>query len=105
DGQIDLLVCSPPYTVDVPYAGGDVPTYSEWLEQLHAWLAELLRVANPGWGRLCLNVPLDRDLGGWEPASADAVQIARSVGWRFRTWILWDKLQAGAGTDCGSIDS
>ena len=50
-------------------------------------------------------MPLDRDRGGWQPVSADAIQVARSVGWQFRTWIVWDKLQAGAGTDRGSIDS
>jgi site-specific DNA-methyltransferase (adenine-specific) len=105
DGCVDLLVCSPPYALDVPYVGGDVPDYAAWLEALTAWLAEMFRVANPDWGRLCLNVPLDRDLGGWEPVSADAIQIAQSVGWRFRTWIVWDKLQAGAGTHRGSIDS
>ena len=69
------------------------------------WLAEVLRVARPEWGRLCLNVPLDRDLGGWQPVSADAIHVARAVGWQFRTWVIWDKDQAGAGTDRGSIDS
>ena len=76
-----------------------------WLRALHAWLTELLRVAHPDWGRLCLNVPLDRDLGGWQPVSADAILVARATGWQFRTWVLWDKGQAGAGTDRGSIDS
>jgi len=80
DGCVDLLVGSPPYALEVPYAGGDVPDYAAWLEALTAWLAELFRVANPDWGRLCLNVPLDRDLGGWEPVSADTIQLARSAG-------------------------
>ena len=105
DGSVDLLVSSPPYALDVPYAQGDVSDYAAWLEALTMWLAEMFRVANPNWGRLCLNVPLERDLGGWEPVSADVIQIARSVGWRFRTWIVWDKLQGGAGTHRGSIDS
>ncbi|HET6316537.1 MAG TPA: DNA methyltransferase [Chloroflexota bacterium] len=105
DGAVDLIVTSPPYALAVPYAGGDVSGYATWLELLEAWLAEMFRVANADWGRLCLNIRLDRDLGGWQPVSADAVQVARSVGWLFRTWILWDKLQAGAGTDRGSIDS
>ncbi len=89
DGQIDLIVCSPPYGLGLLYQGGDPPDYVAWLRALHVWLTELLRVACPDWGRLCLNVPLDRDLGGWQ----------------FRTWLLWDKGQAGAGTDRGSIDS
>ena len=105
DGQVDLSVTSPPYALDKPYAGGDVADYPGWLGVLRPWLAELHRVTNPSWGRLCLNVPLDRDLGGWEPVSADVIQMARQAGWKFRTWIVWDKLQAGAGTERGSIDS
>src|SRR5712691_7594941 len=105
DGQIDLIVCSPPYGLGLLYEGGDPPDYVAWLRALHAWLTELLRVARPDWGRLCLNVPLDRDLGGWQPVSADAIYVARAVGWQFRTWLIWDKAQAGAGTDRGSIDS
>jgi site-specific DNA-methyltransferase (adenine-specific) len=89
----------------VPYASGDVASFAAWLKLMDDWLAELVRVARPAWGRLCLNVPLDRDLGGWAPVSADALHSARRVGWHFRTWIIWDKLQAGAGTDRGSIDS
>ncbi len=66
DGQIDLIVCSPPYALDVAYAGGDVPDYAAWLQSLSTWLTEC---------------------------------------WQFRTWIVWDKLRAGAGTHRGSIDS
>ena len=102
DGQVDLIVTSPPYALGVRYSGGDVSDYSAWLDVLALWLAEMLRVANPAWERLCLNVPLDRDLGGWEPVSSDTVEVARRAGWRFRTRIVWDKLQAGAGTDRGA---
>jgi hypothetical protein len=69
---------TPPYALDVAYVGGDAPDYAAWLQSLSTWLTELLRVANPNWGRLCLNVPLDRDLGGWEPVSADAIQGRRA---------------------------
>ena len=105
EGAVDLIVTSPPYGLDVPYAGGDVSDYPTWLSQLHVWLAEMLRVARPDWGRLCLNVPLDRDRGGWQPVSAETINAATKVGWHFRTWLLWDKNQAGAGTGRGSIDS
>jgi site-specific DNA-methyltransferase (adenine-specific) len=106
DSAVDLIVTSPPYALDLEYPSGREGTnYSSWLATMQIWLAELFRVAEPGYGRLCLNVPLDRDLGGWEPVSADVVAIARRVGWQFRTWLLWDKEHAGAGTDRGSIDS
>jgi site-specific DNA-methyltransferase (adenine-specific) len=93
------------YALDVAYAGGDVSDYATWLSQLHVWLAEMLRVARPDWGRLCLNVPLDRDRDGWQPVFGDTINAATEVGWQFRTWLLWDKNQAGAGTVRGSIDS
>ncbi len=106
DGAVDLIVTSPPYATGMPYrGGGDLPDYQTWLQALGRWLAELYRVARPDGGRLCLNVPLDRALGGWQPVSADAIQQARQAGWQFRSWLLWDKGQAGAGTDRGSLDS
>ena len=105
DSSVDLVVTSPPYGLDVNYQDADDSDYAGWLGRLATWLAELYRVAQRASGRLCLNVPLDRDRGGWQPVSADAINVARTVGWHFRTWLLWDKLQAGAGTDRGSIDS
>ena len=105
DSSVDLVVTSPPYGLDVNYQDADDSDYAGWLGRLATWLAELYRVAQCASGRLCLNVPLDRDRGGWQPVSADAINVARTVGWHFRTWLLWDKLQAGAGTDRGSIDS
>jgi site-specific DNA-methyltransferase (adenine-specific) len=105
EASVDLTVTSPPYGLGLQYDGGDPADYMAWLRALHGWLTELFRVAHPDWGRLCLNVPLDRDLGGWQPVSAEAIHVARAVGWQFRTWLLWDKSQAGAGTDRGRIDS
>jgi hypothetical protein len=105
DNSVDVVVTSPPDALDIDYAGGDVGTYVHWLQALADWLKEMSRIAKSDSGRLCLNVPLDRDRGGWESVSADALQVARESGWRFRTWLLWDKGQAGAGTDRGSLDS
>jgi len=105
DSSVDLVVTSPPCGLDINYLDGDDSDYAGWLARLDTWLAQLYRVARHASGRLCLNVPLDRDRGGWQPVSADAINIAGAVGWQFRTWLLWDKLQAGAGTDRGSIDS
>ncbi len=83
--SVDLVVTSPPYGLDVKYWRGDVPDYVAWLSKLETWLGELYRVAQHTWGRLCLNVPLDRDRGGWQPVSADVINAARAVGWQFRT--------------------
>jgi hypothetical protein len=42
DGAFDLVVGSPPFALDVPYAdGGDVPDYSAYRELMTTWSAEL----------------------------------------------------------------
>src|SRR5260370_15220053 len=105
DSSVDLGVTSPPYGLDVNYQDADDSDYAGWLGRLATWLAELYRVAQRASGRLCLNVPLDRDRGGWQPVSADAINVARPVGWHFRTWLLSDKLQAVEDTDLGRIES
>lgn len=104
-GEVDLIVTSPPYALDIPYQGGDVPSYPEWLAAMIQWLEKMGNLLNQDHGRLCLNIPLDRDLGGWQPVSADVMHLAKQLGFKFRTWILWDKANAGAGTDRGSLDS
>ena len=47
DGQIDLIVCSPPYGLGLLYQGGDPPDYVAWLRALHVWLNELVRSHTP----------------------------------------------------------
>src|SRR3954447_18934474 len=57
DASIDLTVTSPPYALDIGYAGGDIRA-DHWPVFMADWLAEALRVTKPH-GRLALNVPLD----------------------------------------------
>ena len=103
DGTVDLIVSSPPYALAVPYAGGDVQGNSAWLEEL-AHSLSMLHVSNSRWGRLCLNVPLDRDLGGWERFRRTLPFRCRAAGWQFRSWIL-GRATGPARHERGSIDS
>jgi hypothetical protein len=50
DGLFDLLISSPPFALDVPYAdGGDVPDYATDRDRcMPAWSAELYRISNEG---------------------------------------------------------
>jgi site-specific DNA-methyltransferase (adenine-specific) len=106
DGVFDLVVSSPPYALDVPYAdGGDVPDYPTYRGCMAAWSAELYRVSHPGHGRVCLEVPVDRSKDGvYEPVYADWVQALRGVGFHYRTTIF-RRYHAGRGTARGSVDS
>jgi hypothetical protein len=36
DGSVDLIVTSPPYALELPYIGGDVPDYPTWVHSLRA---------------------------------------------------------------------
>ena len=106
DGACDLILTSPPYCLDVPYAeGGDVADYPTYRQLMVVWAAELYRVSNPEHGRLCLNVPVDRTRGSHEAIYAHWVAALEATGWRYRTTIFWLDNQAGSGTARGSIDS
>ncbi len=106
DGAFDLVVGSPPFALDVPYAdGGDVPDYPTYRRCMTAWSAELYRVSNPEHGRICLEIPLDRSRGGvYEPVYAHWLYAIEAAGLRYRTTIL-RRYHAGRGTARGSVDS
>jgi site-specific DNA-methyltransferase (adenine-specific) len=106
DGAFDLVVSSPPYALDVPYAdGGDVPDYPTYRRCMATWSAELYRVAHPGHGRLCLEVPVDRSKEGvYEPVYAHWLHALEAAGFGYRTTIF-RRYHAGRGTARGSEDS
>jgi site-specific DNA-methyltransferase (adenine-specific) len=106
DGSCDLILTSPPYCLDVPYAeGGDVGDYPTYRQLMAVWAAELHRVAHPEHGRLCLNVPVDRTRDSHEAIYAHWVAALEAAGWRYRTTIFWLDNQAGPGVARGSVDS
>jgi site-specific DNA-methyltransferase (adenine-specific) len=106
DGAFDLVVESPPFALDIPYAdGGDVPDYPTYRHCMTAWSAELYRVSNPDHGRVCIEIPLDRSKDGvYEPVYSDWVQALRGAGFKYRTTFL-RRYHAGRGTARGSVDS
>jgi site-specific DNA-methyltransferase (adenine-specific) len=106
DGSLDLLIGSPPFALDVPYAdGGDVPNYTTYRRCMAEWSTELFRVSNPVRGRLCLEVPVDRSKDGvYEPVYHHWVQELVAAGFRYRT-TLFRRYHAGRGTARGSVDS
>lgn len=101
--SVELVVTSPPYSLDVAYDGGDVEA-GDWPSFMAEWLAEALRVTKPS-GRLALNVPLDTTRGGCRPTYAQAVDAAVSVGWCYRSTIVWADGELGKSTARGSVDS
>lgn len=102
-GQFQLTVTSPPYNVGLRYGdgvddGGSYDDYLEfsrrWLENCFAWSAEH--------GRLCMNIPLDKNSGGKQAVTADLTKIAREVGWRYHATIIWNEGNISRRTAWGS---
>ena len=101
-GSIDLVVTSPPYDVDIKYENYDdsVP-YAEYLQFTGKWLARCYEFTKPD-GRLCLNVPLDKNKGGQQSVCADITTIAKDVGWKYHATIVWNEQNISRRTAWGS---
>ncbi len=102
DNSIDLIVTSPPYNVDIAYEGYDdeIP-YSEYLTFTRDWLTKVHKLAK-NTGRLCLNVPLDKNKGGQQSVCADVTTIAKNVGWKYHSTIIWNEQNISRRTAWGS---
>ncbi|MEM1698426.1 MAG: site-specific DNA-methyltransferase [Sulfolobales archaeon] len=106
DNSVDLIVTSPPYNVDIKYGvyRDDIP-YDKYLEFTEKWLAKALELAKPD-GRLCLNIPLDKSKGrdeeGFQSVYADIVEVAKRVGWKYFTTIVWNEGNISRRTAWGS---
>lgn len=100
--SIDLIVTSPPYNVNVQYKNFDdgIP-YKEYLNFTREWLARTRKFAKRD-GRLCLNIPLDKNKGGQQSVYADIVKIAKKVGWKYHSTIIWNEQNISRRTAWGS---
>lgn len=102
ENSIDLIVTSPPYNLDIQYKSfDDNMSYDDYLEFSKCWLEKAYAVAKPD-GRLCLNVPLDKNKGGHQSVGADLTVLAKSVGWHYHTTIIWNEGNISKGSAWGS---
>lgn len=106
ENSVDLIVTSPPYNVDVRYGSfRDNMPYEKYLEFTEKWLAKALSLLKPD-GRMCLNIPVDKSRGrrgeGFQSVYADVVSIAKKIGWRYFTTIIWNEQSISRRTAWGS---
>jgi len=106
ENSIDLIVTSPPYNVDVRYNSfQDGIPYEKYLEFTEKWLRKAFVLAKPD-GRMCLNIPLDKSKGrreaGFQSVYADIVNIAKKVGWKYFSTIIWNEGNISRRTAWGS---
>ena len=102
ENSIDLIVTSPPYNVDIPYNmhidGDDYGSYlgwtEEWLARCHGWLKSD--------GRMCLNIPLDKNKGGQQSVGADITKMAKELGYKYHSTVIWNEGNISRRTAWGS---
>jgi site-specific DNA-methyltransferase (adenine-specific) len=100
--SIDLVVTSPPYNVDVGYGiCRDGSPYEEYLEFTRTWLSRVFSFMNEN-GRMCLNIPLDKNKGGLQSVYADIIGLAKETGWQYHATIVWNEGNISRRTAWGS---
>lgn len=105
ESSIDLIVTSPPYNVDIHYnSHKDDISYKEYLEFTEKWLIKCYHLAKDD-GRFCLNIPLDKNKGGKQAVCADITTIAKNVGWKYHSTIIWNEGNISRRTAWGSFCS
>lgn len=101
--SIDLIVTSPPYNLDINYdSNNDKSSYDEYLRFTSKWLIELLKVSKAD-GRMCLNVPLDTNKNGKQSVYSDILALAKEIGWKYHTTIIWNEQNISRRTAWGCI--
>jgi site-specific DNA-methyltransferase (adenine-specific) len=105
NNSVDLIVTSPPYNIDIHYnSHPDNLTYEEYLEFTRKWLKRCYDLVKDD-GRLCLNIPLDKNKGGQQSVGADITKIAKDVGWKYHSTIIWNEGNISRRTAWGSYMS
>lgn len=105
EGSIDLIVTSPPYNVDIHYnSHKDNISYEDYLEFTKKWVKKVYDLAKDD-GRFCLNIPLDKNKGGQQSVGADITKIAKEVGWKYHSTIIWNEGNISRRTAWGSFMS
>jgi len=102
DQSVDLIVTSPPYNVDIKYGRhDDALAYPRYLAFSRRWLGRCFQWLRED-GRMCLNVPLDKNKDGQQSVGADMTGIAKEVGFRYHSTIVWNEGNISRRTAWGS---
>jgi len=101
-GKINLLITSPPYNLSIDYGTHqDNASYNEYLLFTQKWLSKAYELLADD-GRICVNIPLDKNKNGLKPVYADFVEIAREVGFNYQSTIVWNEQNISRRTAWGS---
>jgi len=99
---IDLIITSPPYNVSIDYnSNSDTLMYNEYLIFTEKWLKNCFNWTKES-GRLLLNIPLDKNKNGHQSVGADITTIAKKIGWKYMSTIVWNEGNISRRTAWGS---
>lgn len=102
NSKVDLIITSPPYNLDIHYnSHKDDITYEQYLDFTRKWLKKAYDVLKDD-GRLCLNIPLDKNKGGQQSVYSDILQIAKEMGWKYHSTVVWNEGNISRRTAWGS---
>jgi site-specific DNA-methyltransferase (adenine-specific) len=102
NNSIDLIVTSPPYNVDVKYnSHNDTLSYDEYLLFSKEWITRCYYFLKDD-GRFCLNIPLDKNKGGQQSVCADLTNIAKRIGFKYHSTVIWNEQNISRRTAWGS---
>ncbi len=100
--SIDLIVTSPPYNVDIKYnTHNDTMSYEQYLSFTRNWLTKCYTFLKDD-GRFCLNIPLDKNKGGHQSVCADLTNIAKQIGFKYHSTVIWNEQNISRRTAWGS---
>lgn len=103
--SVDLIITSPPYNVDIHYnSHSDDLSYEDYLEFTQKWIKKCFDFAKKE-GRFLLNIPLDKNKGGQKSVGADITKIAKDIGWKYHSTIIWNEGNISRRTAWGSFMS
>lgn len=103
--SVDLIVTSPPYNVDIAYSEyKDGNSYEDYMDFSKKWFKQAFRVLKKD-GRMCLNIPLDKNKGGHRSVAADLTVIAKRIGFKYHSTIIWNEGNISRRTAWGSYMS
>ena len=101
-GKINLLVTSPPYNLSIEYGKhNDSLKYEDYLTFTENWLKKAYQLLADD-GRICVNIPLDKNKNGLKSIYADFVNIAKDVGFKYQSTIVWNEQNISRRTAWGS---
>src|SRR3989338_562203 len=79
------------YKVDIHYnSHADDLTYEDYLEFTQKWIKKCFDLSKNE-GRFLLNIPLDKNKGGQKSVGADITKIAKDIGWKYHSTIIWNE--------------